>query len=248
MIAGIFIFVYFTVEKPIVEESVKEQFNNFSLAAYDSSGKLVKTGYAIVLDNSGTVFKRSFTDDKSYVHENVPLNHTIKIFNENLAGQHYYTDSFDYDYLTSGVTENTRVNLNLKDVGNLSFNVLGNLSTGSITIIVTSIGEVKDIMFCVRWSEHIITVQNEQYSIVDVIPQRLKNRVDKCFNTKTTLKDSTLIVFLKFDKFGSLSPNDKIDVIFVDKDNSLLSNGLVLSAEDSQGADIGLNDVSITII
>jgi hypothetical protein len=246
VIGVIFVFIYFAVEKPAVEESVQVQYNNFSVAAY-SDGKLARTGYAIVLDNSNVIFKESVTDDKSYVHEGVTLNHTIQVFNKNLDGQHFYTDIVSYNYL-NGTADNTRVNLNLVEVGNLSFNVLGNLSTNTITTIVTSTGEVRDLMFCVRWSEHIITVKADQYSLMDKVPTRLTNQVDKCFDTKTTLKNESLIIFLTFDKFGSLSLNDKMEVYFIDKDYALLDNGLVLSPENSNGDDVGLADIKVTVI
>jgi len=246
VIAAIFAFIYFAVEKPAVEDSVQAQYNNFSVAAYEN-GKLAKTGYAIVLDNSNVIYRESVTDDKSYIREGVIENHTVQVFNKNLPGQHFYTDVISYDYV-NGTLDNTRVNLNLAEVGNLTFNVLGNLSTNTITVIVTSVGEVKNVVFCVRWSEHIITVKSDQYVLLDNTPKRLENKVDKCFNTKTTLKNESLILFLTFDKFGTLSPNDKIDMVFIDEDNALTANGVVLSPEDKDGNDVGLNDIKVTVI
>lgn len=201
--AGIIGYVYYTIEKDSIEEP---PFVDFTITTvYDK--QRISTGYVIELD--GIISKKGQTLTGGSIIEKLPTNRSIKVYNENLPGQDYYTtvverDSFD--------TETKRVNIELEKAGELDISHAGSLGDDELEVIINSRKEFRNLHFCVGWSSHII------YSRPDFNKSEQLPGYDACYNTQMSLNGNFTKFELEMKYLGTLDSSDNLEFIFYDMD------------------------------
>lgn len=191
--------VYFVFEKP-KQESINILHSNVSIYAIDKeTGSHIKTGYIIYVNN--VTYKSGFTERGGAIREKLPINSTIKIFNNNTEGQFYYQDVHEF-YLTQLLK---RVQLNLVSPGELIFDKIN-----ESYIRATSEGTIDKVKFCFKWSGSLIYVKSNFSQIPRI------DKYGKCYNGNITLNGTnSLEIPFEYKTFG-INENYKISIIFID--------------------------------
>lgn len=134
-------------------------------------------------------------------------------------------------------------------------------------------GQFRQLGFCVRWSSSILEVKNFDYPVgllldtkdmceeykfiwnsttyncsvgfINIFPQRLANKYDKCYYTRTTLDtNQSMSIELEYSAIKELSEYDDIKILFFDSDRNYLNQYIV---EDGNGNDVGGLDYSFVV-
>jgi hypothetical protein len=139
----------------------------------------------------------------------------------------------------------SKVDCSLDKIGNVVIRHTGNISEGEITLRVETDGVYKNLTICTAWTTNIISVSEDNCTdscLIEQIPARLQNKVDKCFNTETTLNKDKIDVKFKItsDNANSL---DEITFYIFDKDTA--DNFELLS--EYEGINLGSEDKIYTI-
>lgn len=178
--------VYFVFEKP-KQESITILHSNVSIYAIDKeTGSHIKTEYIIYVNN--VTYKSGFTERGGAIREKLPLNSTIKIFNNNTEGQFYYQDVHEF-YLNQSLK---RVQLDLINPGELIFNKIN-----ESYIRATSEGTIDKVKVCFKYSGSIIYVKTDFEQI-----ERLLD-FDKCYDGNITLDETNFLnIPITYETFG----------------------------------------------
>lgn len=194
VLAGAIASLYFIKERPT---QTTLTFSNLSILAHDGNNNLVKTGYEIWLDN--LYYVNGTTSNRGAIFQQVPLNKSILIYNQNIENQQYYTDVKEINNNTNSSIY--RVNLKLEEVGDL------NISNTDNEVSVKTIGLYKNAKVCFSWSSHIIYVK------IDFNETSKEEGMDKCYNV--ILNNITFPI--DYNTFGNLE-NDYIEIHFITYD------------------------------
>ena len=101
-----------------------------------------------------------------------------------------------------------------------------------------------------EWSLNCKKFENNRCFIDESnIPNRLKNKVDHCWDLKRNLKYSSTLVQFNLDTFNTNS-NDKIDFYILDKESRLIDGNLTKFIEINEGntwTDIGAKDKIVEV-
>lgn len=250
------VFLYFYWEKPA--QDALPILNQVSILAKDAaSGKIVKTDYVVTLTDANTFYKRGTTDKNGYVAERVPYNNTFRVFNVNQEGQHYYTDYKEYvnpnqyAYIMNNETADFfRADFELINGGTLSVEHLNEWPEGQPQVLrLSSVGTVKHLGFCVRWSTHILGVYSDEFT-EEPVPEMYKTGTtvfDRCWNMeRDILDDEEILVRLRYTKFGDIDAGDYIKVMFLDGDISY-TDPYTIRRETENHEDLGIPNVEYII-
>ncbi len=175
LIAGL----YFFYEKPVKDEVSAISTREVILRSLDND-KQVSIEYDVILDSQMSVFASGETSSDSFVVAKVPYNHTFTIFSR--ENDIYYPNRF----FTSDFNSNlVRVEFPLIRKGQIEMNKSSLLGADNPIMLTVNSGNgtFQYTTICVRWSSHII------YADIFGVergepPQRLTNKVDRCFYTK----------------------------------------------------------------
>jgi hypothetical protein len=91
-----------------------------------------------------------------------------------------------------------------------------------------------------RWSTNILDSSINNFNSF-TIPKRLENKVDKCFDTKTTLFENDELNVTITSSFFQKTNSDYIKLYVIDSDRRYWSSDVVI--EDKEGNDIGIKDI-----
>lgn len=239
IIISIFFVIYFTYEKPVQDETSEMNFRNISIRV-EYNGSQISTGLVVLLDESTVPYKILETMTNNFILVKIPTNRTFKIYNYNLENQTFYTSKYENRDLSTGPV---RVDLIVNKNKNLTISHNGNLITEDrVFLNVVPDGQLEFVTYCVRWSENIISVNMIGVENRDA-PNRLKNKVDRCFYTKQPINSATSILFT-YKKFSGINSNDYIEVYILDGDIDYnirnVDKGYII--EDSEFHDVGQLD------
>jgi len=245
--AAIIIGLYFFYEKP--EQEKPPEMHNLSIRFYNNVTKSqVDSDYIISRISLSDIYKQGRSTKNDFVRELIPVNTTFRVLNNNKNNQSYYTNYQDF-YDVLGVGKIFRIEIPLTKVGELTIekNSVWNIENpdNPFVLFVKSTGEVRNIGFCLRWSDNIVSVTEDHYKVSEV-PTRYKDKVDRCYDTSQTLNNNSLAIFLKYKTFGNLDIDDYIKVIVIDGDVQY-GNVNEVVREDGDGNDIALPDVEYII-
>lgn len=234
------IIVYFIYEKPKQIDAMSESTYNLTLK-FVSSNQQVATGYNINLDGGSISYKNGTTLLNDYLYLTLPVNHTFTISNYNIDNQKFYKI-----FKTFAPNDNSNIiNNEIELIPYGTINISNDYSLAqskNISLLLNISGEVRCINMCVRGSTHIVSIKSE-YNIYK-IPQRLKDKVDKCFvlfnNASNEVKNANIL----YSSFGELSQDDNIKVYIIDGDYTI--NSQCIDA-DTNNNDIAIEDIEYII-
>lgn len=253
VLAGIVVFAYIYNEQPIQEGSTI-QYQNISLAFYDdSSAKQIRSGYVITLGESREAYMVGNTTENDFTFIRVPQNSTFYIFNTNLENQTYYTTRYTAVSADSDMSKVIRAQVPLTPYGNITITQDQKLSyvNNNVYLTLESPGIFRYVTLCYQWSPNILSVTNPDFEQLpeSKIPQRLHNKVVKCYITKQSIMKTTMKINVKYFAFAKLNADDNIKVYILDGDIRYYSiNGpdsFIL--EDTNMTDVGTRDIEFTI-
>jgi hypothetical protein len=249
------VFLYFYIEKPAQDEL--PILNQVSIMAVDkATGKPIKTNFVVTLTDANTFYKQGITDKNGYVAEKVPYNNTFRVFNVNQEGQYYYTNYKEfinpniYSYPINNTGDYFRVDFELINGGTLNVEHINNWPEDKPQVLrLSSVGTVKHLGFCVRWSTHIIGVYSDEFveEPVPVMYQTGDKVFDRCWDMERDIVDGEeILVRLRYSKFGDIDTSDYIKIMFMDGDISY-SAPLIVQRENLNHEDVGIPNVEYLI-
>jgi len=211
-VIGIFALVYFTYERPIqIGENIINK--NVSLAIFDGK-KQISTSFVVTLDDSVIPYKFLNTTSSGYTFFVVPLNRTFSIYNINLKNQTFYTSKYRFNDMSPS---NLRLDFQLKKIVSLNVSKDGNLGPDNpINLTLIPNGTLQFVTICIRWSDNVISADIQDVESKDA-PQRLLNKVDRCFYTKQSISSKTIYP-INYKIFGDISSKDFLDIYIIDGD------------------------------
>jgi len=234
---GFFIYVFY--EKPI-QDNINNNYVSLNINAHenDSDSQLI-TGYKVYVEDS--FYNEGETLENGFIRVNVPTNKSFYILNSNLGDQNYYTNFIEFDSIS--IQESKRITLLLINSGKVNFSYSGSLINEAVDLKILGEGEIRNFIFCVRYSLGILTLNVlGEHEIIDP-PDRYKYKVDKCYNPMFDLSDNEIIIPLRFKVFGSDVENEFIEIIIIDGDE-ISKNNIVYEIE---GEDLWAEDFKFII-
>lgn len=240
VLAGLGAYSYFSYEKPKQQET-KIEFHNVSISASEAhSLKRIIANYSIV--RAGESFSGQTLRD-SYSVQRIPTNGTFEVIT---YAPGYYT-AFEVPSINYIYPQNVRIDSILDPIGNLSITPEGRLGMqDNISLRLSVNGLIKTMKVCLRWSNNIISAQLEGL-IRDEPPNRLINKVDKCYRLDGRLRNSnSTILSLHYAKSRPLTPDDEIKIHFL-YGNILPASQKQEVFEDERQRPVGKDDVVIIL-
>lgn len=211
--------VYYYYEKPVQDNVV--QYVNISIAGMDlSSGHHIPTNYVIALDSKSSTYRNGTTLRSGFVLEQVPINRTIYIYNQNINNndtkQEFYTDLLQISSFEPGPF---RIEFDLIKPGNLSFSQDGALEDKAFNVTAISTGTLRNIGFCTKWSLHFITVTSKNQNFSSMIKPDDFSTYDKCYSTGISLRSGESFTMpFTARTFDTLDDSDSIEIVVFDSD------------------------------
>ncbi|MEK6878848.1 MAG: hypothetical protein AABY22_04570 [Nanoarchaeota archaeon] len=241
IIIGVILYFYFFYQAPIDKNITSGSFYyNISIRSYEKNiqGEKIpiSTEVLILIDNM--IYKNITTEEEGFVVERIPINKSFILSNRNFPNQNYYTNKESYKSTESGI--NLRSEIELIRIGNLSID-LTSAENENIKLLLQSIGVIKNIGFCYRWSPGILTVKSDFEEITP--PMRLLGKVDRCYDTQTNLDNSQFELKLSYRKWTS--GNETILFTFFDCDFDYNTETCLF--ENSNHEDVGKEDIQFVV-
>ena len=191
ILIGALAFFYFTYDK----KEVSLDYSNISISAEFNNQK-IKTGF-IVETIDGTI-----EGNTSQSYEKVIVrNGLVKIYNKNLNGQNFYTDSKEIN-----ISSLQRIDLKLQEAKNITVDII---STEPLIIDLKS-SDARDIDFCLTWSLNYIFVKSNEFAEIEK-----RDGWEKCYRGNFSLKDSNQTIQIEYSKFGTPNGGDYIHLLLI---------------------------------
>jgi len=243
IVGGAIYFIYNKKENKI--KDVKIDIYDYSLMTMDKNTKeIITTNYSVYYND--TLFTQGITNSYSYEKIKLPLYDRKFIY---VYSNNYYAQQTIFDgELKSSIIELSRI-------GNIEVEVLNKLNNedSDIVLKLTSNSLVRRVRVCVNWGANILDVNLVNMTIDisnNIIPNRLNNKVVKCYNTQLSIDNSDektkeLVLYFTFTKISNLIYVDYINFIFIDSDIIHINEEPYFSLiyEDASYNDVGLKDV-----
>ena len=231
--AGIYIYNKFIDSDEVDENNL---ISLFVSTIDNSTGQQIATHFQIV-SNSGEEIYQGDTLSNGRIEIEIPINQSFYLITSNLEDQRYYREVWNDSYIS---LENDRnVELKIIPYPDISINHNGKLGTDdSIKIKLNNVEGIDERILCVRWSYAILDVDFEEITESPLYPERLRNRVDKCFTADRTNLTMT------YEEFINIQEGESIIFYLVDSDKK--SPGISIF-EGENKEDVGLSDISYEI-
>lgn len=209
------------ISKKIKNEEIKLNSSKI-ICNQEEIGKLKIT-------NSGSIESKfislNISTDKTFKNIEICEAHTIGITRVNLIG--FYCSYWN----------------------NISSHVEKTYSNGSKYYIPVYYRD--NLRFCDGWGLNCEKFENNRCYIKESnVPNRLKKKVDHCWDIKKDLNESSLQVSFNLDTFNT-NEKDKVTLYILDKESRLIDGNLTKFDEikiDSDYIDIGANDSIVEVI
>lgn len=214
--------------------------------------------YMIISDNrilaSGTTIESTeiieFQRDWFRAENETKLD--MKYVSDKMIEFHFWSDEYYHQRtIDFGLNKESCNNDNMIDIlvrpikyADLKITHNGSLEDFYLNISQKGRNMLREINFCVRWSENILRIDND-WTKQPIIPKRLKNKVDACYYTATGLDPNInqILYHFKIKKFRELTKDDYLRIYIIDKD--LIQENMFYDYvwEDSNGNDISRADI-----
>lgn len=216
----------------------------------EESGIFVETNYTIYFPDTAIVHEEGQTSKVGYVLNSnpIPPNQTFEVYNVNHEGQNYYTQVD-----LSGVIELNR-NITTKFVlfnpGSLNVSQDGELgSENPLDLFITNDGDFRLAAICLRWDIGIIIDNINELERISP-PERLKNKVDKCWKIeKEFLKEKrnhqNLTISIPYSILSSSELIDDLTIKTYLLDYDIWHGNVNIT--EKNGSDVGAEDVEYII-
>ena len=191
ILIGALAFFYFTYDK----KEVSLDYSNLSISAEFNNQK-IKTGF--VIETVGEIIEGNTSQSYEKV---IVRNGLVKIYNKNLEGQNFYTDSKEIN-----ISGTQRIDLKLQEARNITVDII---STEPLIIDLKS-PDARNIDFCLTWSLNYIFVKSNEFQEIEKIDDW-----EKCYNGDFSLKDSNQTIQINYSKFGTPGVNDYINLLLI---------------------------------
>ena len=224
-LTGILAFVYFKYELPKKEEAVKPMASLNIMADYNDEN--VEVGYKLYVNNQ--FIKEGRTIKGGSVQEQIPVNSSVKIMTFNDNNQSYYSSMQE---LLLSEEKAYRLEFNLVNPQNLSFSYIMNYDIINISVFTNTSFNMP--IYCLKWSDNILYVRSHHSTAS--VPERYKNEFLKCYNLNSFEKNVIINIPLEIRQW-SYGVDDKVDIIFIDRD--YINNQW---ATEEDGLDVGASD------
>jgi len=225
------------------KNSEKIQISNITLflKANDKNEQVsIDANYRII--SGGNVLSGNLVKDAYNFVGNVSDNILILC-----SAEKYYSEFINKTFQDSEKQYNiSKIDCNLNPIGTIEIYNTGSLQvdgTSDIDMTIKSQGLYKEIQMCMAWTSGILSVNNYVSLGEILVPERLKNKVDKCLELNKTLENNqTSIKFaVKTEKLSKL---DTLKFYIFDKD---YDENFIINSEYN-GKNLGsYNDVEYVI-
>ncbi|MEK6885317.1 MAG: hypothetical protein AABY22_37140, partial [Nanoarchaeota archaeon] len=150
--------------------------------------------------------------------------------NLNNADKCFYTAKYEYPIVYE--PKFIRAEIYLRECGTLKASHSGRLLYYEPIVLNISIIEyIQASAVCFQWTRNLLTVSLQNYSKIE-IPERLKNKVVKCYDLKTDLNDESILLNVSYKEIAPLQLSDEIIIYIIDSDYRIDLNKLFYENED----------------
>ena len=236
-------FVYITNESKL---SSKPDMIEFIIDAIDAASGEQQSTHFKVFCNGEELYDGFVRNDSA---EKIQIRKCPSLSFYNYGAPFYTSSLIVYPGKNTNASSET---LELHRYGDINVENNENLVDGenNITIYVSTKDNIKKMHVCVVWSYNILDVNlfnnNTPFKFSEVKPpQRLKNKVNKCYKTGWTLSHDSMNFIVQYKTLNLLTEEDYIKLIIIDS-NLNYNDDLVI--EDSEGNDVCLEDYEFLII
>jgi len=228
-------FLFFLQEKPTVEK-IPDTYN-ISLRYFFDNGSQTNANVYVFLGNQLIKSFNSSLDAYSFL--TLPANNTYFIYG---IKDGFYINKQEIN--TFYGDKLIRKDFYLIPFGNIDLKASTSLSQMSdIYLSINVTGLLQEGVACIRWSNNIISTNIINANETNK-PKRIEEKVDKCY-LLNNIEDTNKVLDLKFKTFLGINDADFINLFIIDRDYDIKTG--YLTAEDSDGNDIGIKDMNLTI-
>ena len=234
VVIGVGVYVIFFVNKPISDEA--NSYTNISITTVNDAGDLVGTGYKIYID--GILYKEGNTTRYGSTLERVYYNKTIKIVNNNIKDQEFYTE---VKTKALDVNQNiTAFKFNLEEPDNLEVLQTGVMGQDQTIRLQLSSKNFKNVFMCIETTSHFwAVVVNPRAEKVNK-PERYIDFDDCYYLNKSISEGNNLVVELTPKFWGVPTEEDYIEVLFIDGNE--ITDGSIERISMGETVDLGATD------
>lgn len=234
-LGGVIIGGYLIIKNINKDNNVdKTVYNTFFIECKESVNKtLIDSNFTLYLNNSNIPYLVGKCDKYGYKQYKAPAD---AVYNFVSGSPGYYTSN----HLIAAPQDNMTYDIYLYKAGDFIVNTSDkfNQKQGVMNLEVSSTGFIQGLNYCIIWGMNTLDVNSNHESIN--VPIRLKNRVNKCYNTLSNLDSNEIInITLDYRNYDIPNSQDYIKIYLIDSDLNL-NNSYVI--ENSSGSDIALND------
>ena len=237
VIAGILYYLYRHNE--LSQQDIDKKYSNLNIYAEDSSGKMIITGYIVIVNNAFYSSGKTLLDGA--ILEKIPINSTYRVYSSNLENQSFYS-VFVGDFISQNIP--SRITLRPIVPGKLIVSQKEKISSNneSATLNIYSQMLWKNPGFCIKYSTRFIYVRVSNYTQID--KPNIYRLWDKCYDMHIdNLTNSDADIVLNYNIYGTLTVDDFLKIVIFDKDDTY--TGLLI---DDDGRDIAGKNIEYEVI